>query len=183
MDDQTKAQLFDTFGAFNPYHDDPKFVEQMRKINFAYNDGNGGINHKDIPPSLAEIYLRGETWSLADRKNENPFVPVGRTKKAIPGLEAMLADAYHSLKFNTGLHYWNQARYAKMWAQRIFNRQTKNLGPEIVQKKLQDKILRSLGALARAASEDEIMLHLIQIWAFSLFATNDESLHRRSVGY
>lgn len=183
MDDQTKADLFDTFKAFNPYLDEAKFVEKMRKINFAYNNGNGSINHKDIPPSLAADYLRGETWSLADHKNGDPFLPVRKTRKAIPGLEAMLADAYHSLKFDTGLQYRSQARYAKMWAQRIFNRQAKELGRNTVVKKLRDKLLRNLGTLAHARSEDEVILSLIQIWAFSLFATNDKSLHRRTVGY
>ena len=183
MDSQTKADLFDTFKAFNPYLDDTNFVEKMRKINFAYNNGNGSINLKDTPPSQAEIYLRGETWALADHKNGDPFVPVRRTSKAIPGLEAMLADAYHSVKFDTGLHYRSQARYAKMWAQRIFNRQVKEVGSNAVVKKLRDKLLRNLGTLAHARSEDEVMLSLIQIWAFSLFATNDKSLHRRTVGY
>lgn len=182
MDDQTKADLFETFAAFNPYND-AKFVDRMRKFNLAYNDGNGNINHKCIPPSMAADFLRGETWALAERKDENPFMPVRRTSKAIPGLESMLADAYHSLKFDTSLQYSSQARYAKMWAQRLFNRQSKQKGENAVVKKLRDKLLRKLEALTRASNDDEIMLCLIQIWAFSLFAENDNSLHRRTVGY
>jgi hypothetical protein len=179
MDDKTKADLFNTFAKLNPYND-PGFAEEIRKINFQYNDGNGNMSN-DMPASVAATFLRGETWSLAESEDGNPFHPVIKTSKAKPGLEAMFADAYQSLKYDTNLIYGYHGRYAKMLAQRTFNQQVKLLGIKSTETKLRDKMLEALGALANATDKDEEMFCLIQVWAYGLFASNDDSLHRRSI--